>query len=82
MLDGMKEKKLMDLARSDRKTQKRLIEILEKQKQDLVVRFLKKHEEVEAGKDFTDKILSSLSNLFFLLSEKLVVVQANQEFYH
>ena len=80
-LDGKREKKLMDHTRSDSKKEKRLIEILEKQKQDLVVRFLKKHEEVEAGKDFTDKILSSLSSLFFLLSEELVVVQANQEFY-
>ncbi len=71
----------MDHTRSDSKKEKRLIEILEKQKQDLVVRFLKKHEEVEAGKDFTDKILSSLFSLFFLLSEELVVVQANQEFY-
>lgn len=71
----------MDHTREDSKKEKRLIEILEKQKQDLVVRFLKKHEEVEAGKDFTDKILSSLSSLFFLLSEELVVVQANREFY-
>lgn len=67
--------------RSDRKTDSRLIEILEKQKQDLVVRFLKKHEELEAGKDFTNKILSSLFSLFFLLNEDLVIVQANQEFY-
>ena len=71
----------MDHTRKDSKKEKRLIEILEKQKQDLVVRFLKKHEEVEAGKDFTDKILSSLSSLFFLLNEELVVVQANHEFY-
>jgi len=72
---------LKDHTRKDSKKEKRLIEILEKQKQDLVVRFLKKHEEVEAGKDFTDKILSSLSSLFFLLSEELVIVQANQKFY-
>lgn len=72
---------MIDHTRSDRKTDKRLIEILEKQKQDLVIRFLKKHEELEAGKDFTNHILASISSLFFLLSKDLVVVQANQEFY-
>lgn len=72
---------MIDHTLGDSKKEKLLIEILEKQKQDLVVRFLKKHEEVEAGKDFTDKILSSLSSLFFLLSEEFVVVQANKEFY-
>lgn len=72
---------MIDHTRSDRKTDKRLIEILEKQKQDLVIRFLKKHEELEARKDFTNHILSSLSSLFFLLSKDLVIVQANQEFY-
>lgn len=59
----------------------RLIEILEKQKQDLVVRVLRKHEEVEAGRDFTNKILASLSDLFFLLTDNFQVAQANQEFY-
>jgi len=72
---------LINITGSDRKTDKRLIEILEKQKQDLVIRFLKKHEELEAGKHFTNQILSSLSSLFFLLSKDLVIVQANQEFY-
>ncbi|MBU0946917.1 MAG: PAS domain-containing protein [Proteobacteria bacterium] len=71
----------MNRTGSDHKTDKRLIEILEKQKQDLVIRFLKKNEEVEAGKDFTNQILSSLSSLFFLLSKELVIVQANKEFY-
>ncbi|MBL4901059.1 hypothetical protein JYT85_01540 [Desulfocapsa sp. AH-315-G09] len=71
----------MGHTQSDSRKKNQLIEILEKQKQDLVVRFLKKQVEVEAGKDFTDKILSSLSSLFFLLNEELIVVQANQEFY-
>jgi signal transduction histidine kinase len=62
-------------------TDNRLIEILEKQKLDLVVRFLRKQEEVEAGKEFTNKILASLSDLFFLLTDGLQLVQANQEFY-
>jgi len=59
----------------------RLIEILEKQKQDLVVRVLRKHEEVEAGREFTDKVLASLSDLFFLLTDSFHVTQANREFY-
>jgi len=59
----------------------RLIEILEKQKQDLVIRVLKKHEEVEAGRVFTNKVIASLSDLFFLLTDSLQVIQANQEFY-
>ncbi len=59
----------------------RLIEILEKQKQDLVIRVLKKHEEVEAGRIFTNKVIASLSDLFFLLTDSLQVIQANQEFY-
>jgi C4-dicarboxylate-specific signal transduction histidine kinase len=75
------EKKLIDHTQSDHTTDSRLIEILEKQKQDLVIRFLKKHEELEAGKEFINKILSSLFSLFFLLNEDLVIVQANQEFY-
>ncbi|MEK6202056.1 MAG: ATP-binding protein [Desulfobulbaceae bacterium] len=62
-------------------TDNRLIEILEKQKQDLVVRVLRKHEEVEAGKEFTNTILASLSDLFLLLTDSFQLAQANQEFY-
>lgn len=65
----------------DGKSEKRLIAILEKQKKDLVVRYLRKHEELEAGKNFTDKLLESIFSLFFLLSEDFIVVQANKEFY-
>lgn len=60
----------------------RLIEILEKQKQDLVVRVLRKHEEVEAGREFTNKVLASLSDLFFLFTDSFQLAQANEEFYH
>ncbi|MBW6521495.1 MAG: PAS domain-containing protein [Desulfoarculaceae bacterium] len=63
-------------------TDNRLIEILEKQKQDLVVRVLRKHEEVEAGREFTNKVLASLSDLFFLLTDSFQLAQANQGFYH
>lgn len=63
------------------RTEQRLVSILERQKQDLIVRYLKKHEEFEAGKDFTDKLLASIFSLFFLLDDDLVVVQANHQFY-
>ncbi len=57
-----------------------LVELLEKQKKDLVIRVLKKHEELQAGKEFTNKILTSLSELFFLLDKDFFVVQSNNEF--
>lgn len=59
-----------------------LVELLEKQKKDLVIRVLKKHEELQAGKEFTNKILTSLSELFFLLDKDFFVVQSNKEFSH
>jgi PAS domain S-box-containing protein len=59
-----------------------LVELLEKQKTELVIRVLKKHEELQAGKEFTDKILTSLSELFFLLDKDFFVVQTNKEFSH
>lgn len=58
-----------------------LIGILERQKKDLVVRFLKKHEEFEANKAFIDKMMSNLSDLIIVLSADLKIVQANKEFY-
>ncbi len=57
-----------------------LIKLLEKQKTDLVIRVLKKHEELQSGKEFTHKILTSLAELFFLLDKDLYVVQCNNEF--
>jgi C4-dicarboxylate-specific signal transduction histidine kinase len=57
-----------------------LVELLEKQKTDLLIRVLKKHEELQAGKEFTNKILTSLTELFFLLDKDLYVVQCNNEF--
>jgi len=61
-------------------TGKGLVELLEKQKKDLVIRVLKKHEELQAGKEFTNKILTSLSEIFFLLDKDFYVVQSNKEF--
>ena len=57
-----------------------LVKLLEKQKTDLVIRVLKKHEELQAGKEFTNKILTSLTELFFLLDKEFSVVQCNNEF--
>lgn len=57
-----------------------LVELLEKQKTDLVIRVLKKHEELQAGKEFTNRILTSLNELFFLLDKDFFVVQCNNEF--
>jgi C4-dicarboxylate-specific signal transduction histidine kinase len=60
----------------------RLIQILEKQKQDLVIRFLQKHEEAETNRSFIDKIMSNLSDLIIVLSKDLEIVQASRELYH
>lgn len=57
-----------------------LVKILEKQKSELVIRVLQKHEELQAGKEFTQKILTSLTELFFLLDKDLYVIQCNNEF--
>ncbi len=57
-----------------------MLQLLEKQKTDLVIRVLKKHEELQAGKEFTNKILTSLAELFFLLDKDLYVIQCNNEF--
>jgi PAS domain S-box-containing protein len=61
-------------------TGRNLVELLEKQKKELVIRVLKKHEELQAGKEFTNKILTSLSEIFFLLDKDFMVVQSNKEF--
>ncbi len=60
----------------------RLIQILEKQKEDLVIRFLKKNEEAKTSNLFIDKIMSNLSDLFIVLSKDYEIVQASQEFYN
>ncbi len=64
----------------DDDTGRSLVDLLEKQKKDLVIRVLKKHEELQAGKEFTNKILTSLSEIFFLLDKEHLVIQCNKEF--
>lgn len=56
------------------------IKILEKQREDLVVRVLKKHEEMEASRSLTERILAGISELFLLLDQDFQVIQANREF--
>ncbi|WP_028317145.1 sensor histidine kinase [Desulfobulbus elongatus] len=56
------------------------IKILEKQRQDLVVRVLKKHEEMEASRSFTERILAGISELFLLMDQDFKVIQTNREF--
>ena len=56
------------------------IRILEKQREDLVVRVLKKHEEMEASRSFTERILAGISELFLLLDHEFRVIQTNREF--
>jgi C4-dicarboxylate-specific signal transduction histidine kinase len=56
------------------------IRILEKQREDLVVRVLKKHEEMEASRSFTERILAGLSELFLLFDHEFRVIQTNREF--
>lgn len=56
------------------------IKILEKQRQDLVVRVLRKHEEMEATRSFTERILTSITELFLLMDQDFSVIQANREF--
>lgn len=58
----------------------KLIQLLEKQKRELVVRVLRKQEEIQAVKNFTDKIIASFSELFFVLAEDFQIVKANKEF--
>ena len=56
------------------------IRILEKQREDLVVRVLRKHEEMEASRSFTERILAGISELFLLLDHEFRVIQTNREF--
>ena len=56
------------------------IAILEKQRQDLVVRVLKKHEEAEAGRLLTERILAGISEFFLLFDKDFNLLQSNRSF--
>jgi len=65
---------------SRKEPDEKLIELLEKQKKDLVFRMLQKHEEVQAEKIFSEKILASLPDLFFVTTADFMLVKVNEEF--
>lgn len=58
--------------------EQRTIAILEKQRQDLVVRVLKKHEEAEAGRLLTERILAGISEFFLLFDGNFKLLQVNR----
>lgn len=60
----------------------RMIELLEKQKRDLVSRFLEQHEEARNNQSFVDRIMSNISDLLIILSTDLEILQASNELYH
>ncbi|MDD2465339.1 MAG: ATP-binding protein [Desulfobulbus sp.] len=60
--------------------EQKTIQILEQQRQDLVIRVLKKHEEMEASRFFTERILAGISEFFLLLDKDFQVIQTNREF--
>lgn len=60
--------------------EQKTIQILEQQRQDLVIRVLKKHEEMEATRFFTDRILAGIAEFFLLLDKDFQVIQTNGEF--
>ena len=60
--------------------EQKTIQILEQQRQDLVIRVLKKHEEMEASRVFTERILAGIAEIFLLLDKDFQVIQTNSEF--
>lgn len=60
--------------------EQKTIQILEQQRQDLVIRVLKKHEEMEATRVFTERILAGIAEFFLLLDKDFQVIQTNGEF--
>ncbi len=64
----------------DEKIEERLIHLLEKQKRELVIRSLKKHEEIKSEKAFTDKIIGNLSDILIILNGRMQIIKVNREF--
>lgn len=71
---------LNNLEDKTREPEENIIRLLEKQKRELVVRALMKHEEAQAEKIFADKLITSLSDLFFVMSDNFTIVKTNAEF--
>lgn len=58
----------------------KLINLLEKQKKELVIRTLQKHEEIKTEKAFTDKLIASLSDILIICNNEMEVIKVNREF--
>lgn len=59
---------------------RKLVELLEKQKKDLIIRILRQHEEAQSEKVFSNMLLANLSDLFFVMTKDFALVKANDEF--
>ncbi|RJR17036.1 MAG: PAS domain-containing protein [Nitrospiraceae bacterium] len=66
--------------KTDRNVEERLIRLLEKQKQELVIRTLQKHEEIKGEKAFTDKVIANLSDILIILNSRMQIIKVNKEF--
>ena len=60
--------------------EEKLIRLLEKQKRELVVRTLQKHEEIKSEKAFTDKLIANVSDILIVLNTDMEVIKVNSEF--
>ena len=59
----------------------RLVEILEKQKKDLVLRLLEQHQESQTNQSFVERILSNISDLLLILTTDFEILQTSAELY-
>lgn len=57
----------------------KMIALLEKQKKDLVTRFLEQHQEARNHQSFIDRILSNISDLLLILTTDMQILQASTE---
>ncbi|MEW6108728.1 MAG: ATP-binding protein [Nitrospirota bacterium] len=66
--------------KKDLNPEEKLISLLEKQKSELVIRTLQKHEEIKSEKAFTDKIIANLSDILIVINNNMEVIKFNKEF--
>ena len=68
------------MQKKDENPDEKLINLLEKQKRELVIRTLQKHEEIKNERAFSDKIIASLSDILIILNDRMEITKANREF--